>query len=410
MAAPNGEAAAPGRLAKREEVDGAGALRAERRDWFCPPRHPRCGGRRRRRAGSRRGRAGGGVGSRRLGVLCGELLALTGLARERWLREQWLRERDASVRAREGLLDRGLGGAGEGWMSSSPNSRTACRARTTWPSTSTASTSTPSSRSNTPTMGEPELLYATSSPITTRRQRRARCSSGHVPCLLRLAAAATQWPGSGRQPVGGVPQCSCPQHAHSSRRERRPLGKRARPLLRAVARVEDPRRGAGSCSPGAAAGVERHGTHGLVGGRDGEGASRVTCSSHALALALPAPQGIARVIPSLSCWGRGRPRSQRRSRALLAAAEGRGILPSRALSKRSAAPGARAWMTGKVSHEEAQCAASRSAHAERRPSPPHRQASRAVRRLCPGSCSARVGGALQGNVQRHHRGHARTLP
>ena len=29
-----------------------------------------------------------------------------------------------------------------------------------------------------------------------RRQRRARCSSGYVPCLLRLAAAATQWPGS----------------------------------------------------------------------------------------------------------------------------------------------------------------------------------------------------------------------
>ena len=107
MAAPNGEAAAPGRLAKGEEADGAGAVGADRRDWFCPPRQP-CVGRRRRRAGSRRGRAGGGVGGRRLGDLCGELLALTGLARER------LRERDASVRAREGLLDRGLGGAGEG--------------------------------------------------------------------------------------------------------------------------------------------------------------------------------------------------------------------------------------------------------------------------------------------------------
>ena len=43
--------------------------------------------------------------------------------------------------------------------------------------------------------------------------------------------------------------------------------------------------------------------------------------------------------------------------------------------------GARAWMTGKVSHHEAQCAAKRSEVAERRPRPPNRCASWAVRRL-----------------------------
>jgi len=51
----------------------------------------------------------------------------------------------------------------------------------------------------------------------------------------------------------------------------------------------------------------------------------------------------------------------------------------KAASRRSAAAGTRAWMTGRVSIQEAQLAAWRSVSAARRPSPPNRSASRAAR-------------------------------
>ena len=46
-------------------------------------------------------------------------------------------------------------------------------------------------------------------------------------------------------------QCSCPRHAHSSRRERRPHGKRARPLVRACPRRRDDTCNSGSVLGGA---------------------------------------------------------------------------------------------------------------------------------------------------------------
>ena len=57
-----------------------------------------------------------------------------------------------------------------------------------------------------------------------------------------------------------------------------------------------------------------------------------------------------------------------------AAAQGRTRSPWRAPSSRAAAARARAWITGRVSHHEAQCAAKRSEVAERRPRPPNRWA------------------------------------
>ena len=93
--------------------------------------------------------------------------------------------------------------------------------------------------------------------------------------------------------------------------------------------------------------------------------------------------------------GASYPRSRKRARAWVAAAEeGKAPSPCKAAQRRAAAAGALAWITGTVSHQEAQCAAKRSEEAERRPSPPNRWASRAVSRLQDGReaspCSSSV--------------------
>ena len=157
------------------------------------------------------------------------------------------------------------------------------------------------------------------------------------------------------------------------------------------------------------------GDDGLMGRQDGEGPGRMrprlreqqrtrrrrqvrkVCLARALVArsgsdALPTPKG------NFRGWARGhaalrqaeglKPMPAHHSHWLARAAkieppaaDGRGCCPSRAETSQPATAGARAWMTGKVSHQDAQCAVWRSARAEQRPRPPCLQASCAARRL-----------------------------
>ena len=177
-------------------------------------------------------------------------------------------------------------------------------------------------------------------PRTTRRQRRAWPSSGYVWRLLRWAAWAKATTGRDSAPARGCPS--------------RPTG------LTVVASTA-------SCAPcqrGSPLQTTSMCRASWIGTSKFMSASRTFFATRAPASLHPA-----------SARSRGMAREARTPEAE----------PGRACRMRAAAAGARSSNTGIVSHQEAEWAACLSAVAERRPRPPKRAGSCAVRRGSPGT-------------------------